>query len=234
LFDNFGKPRGRSFNITTSSGLNGNAIVRGLPSGGFVVLWDRYMDGVYFRVFDHNGKPQTKEVKVFGDSPQPSLSAKQKAEGVEIAAAPSCKPFLWVSTTKEGTIDVFINCNFYKYDKTSPFDFAQRFDSEGKSLTYKLTGVEMKNLQGYKHALDQYVKDIAGRIDVSLRHDFQGPGKCQSDYQYGFLVKAAETKPMTNDQRMKNFFTEYCRTYQKNCNITPKYVKNNIDACMKD
>ena len=220
LFDQFGKPYSHSFDISTSSGPNGHAIVRGLPSGGFVVLWNRFQERAYFRVFDDNGRPKTKEVAV----------------GEFLLVPRPCTPYLWISTTKEGVIDVFINCYGDKPDKTSPFDFAQRFDSNGRSLTGKVTGLEMQNLPGYKHALNQYVKDRAGQLDVSLRHDFQRSTEdqlwCHS--QYGLLVMAAKTKHLTTDPRLRSFFTKYCRTFQKNCHITQKFEENTIEECTRE
>ena len=216
------------------------AIVRGLPNGGFVVLWNRFAEATYFRVFDDNGRPKTTEILVAEYLPEGSQRVEPKAKGAQAALKPRfarpCNQLLWVSTTKEGTIDIFMNCYLLKPDKTSPFDFAQRFDSNGRSLTDKLTGLEMKELPSYKHALEQYVKDTAGRLDVSLRHDFQRSSKellwCYS--QYGKLVTAAETKPLTDDPRLRRFFTEYCKAFQRNCHITQKYQENAIEKCLRE
>ncbi len=236
LFDQSGKPLGPFLKVSTStsSGLLGNAIVRGLPNGGFVVAWDRYHDTTYFRVFDGNGKPKTNEVvvgKYFPENPQKDV----KREGVLVPPFPRpCKELLSISTTREGFIDVFMNCYFNKPDKTSPFEVAQRFDSNGRPLTAKLTGLEMQNLSSYTYVLDQYVKDKAGKLDVSLRHDFQRSTqeKTSCPNQYSWLVIAAETKPLTTDPRLRRFFTEYCQTFQNNC-ITYKLEENVIEKCTR-
>ena len=143
LFDQSGKPLGGSFNVSIYSGRLSNAIVRGLSDGGFVVVWYRFEQGGYFRVFDNNGTPKTKEVTV----------------AVPLFPG-ACTPHLWISTTKEGVIEVFMNCYLdNKPYKTSPFDFVQRFDLNGRPLTSKLTGLEMQNLPSYKHAFEEYIKD---------------------------------------------------------------------------
>jgi len=115
LFDQLGKPLGRSFNISTSSGLFENAIVRGLSKGGFVVLWYRFKEGAYLRVFDDNGRPKTKEIAVGEYLPERSQNVKAKGVLAPLFPRP-CTPFLWISMTKEGIIDVLMNCYLRKPD----------------------------------------------------------------------------------------------------------------------
>jgi hypothetical protein len=233
LFDQSGKPLGRSFNISTPSRLIGNAMVRGLCNGGFVVVWYRFEEGAYFRVFDVNGRPKTNEVAAGEFLPDRSKEVRPKGR---VAPPRPCRPLLWISTTKEGVIDVFMNCYLRNPDKTSPFDFAQRFDSNGRSLTGKLTGLEMQNLPSYKLALDQYVKDRAEQLKVFPLHDSQRSTEEQPsciDY-YSSLVIAAETKHMTADPRLRRFFTDYCQAIQRNCHITQKYVENKIEECLRE
>lgn len=146
IFETSGLPRCHSFDVSHSTGSHARPVVRGLPNGAFVVLWNRFKVGTYLKIFDRYGKPKTNEILVATDRDVP-------------LGDPYCGQNSHVYVTDSGTINIFMSCQSRAFEKDNNFKFARSFDSNGKPLTNKLTDNQLTNLEGYKILAERYVKD---------------------------------------------------------------------------
>ena len=132
IFDNAGKPKGKSFDIY-SIGSNGGCIVFGLPKGGFAAIWRniRRIGGsnkgaVMLRIFDEKGVPRTKGIVVQADPPDPEYeNCLLSPRGGYIS--------------EKGNIKVFMTCESH--------DSARYYNVEGKPLTEVLTGMKIHSIE---------------------------------------------------------------------------------------
>jgi hypothetical protein len=220
IFDNVGNPRGKSFDIY-STGRNNGCFVYGLPKGGFVVVWNNSKDknsagSALLRIFDVNGKPRTKEIIVASESDDKDCLLKPRGY-----------------ITKNGNINVFMTCQSQAFDKEYFFHSARGFTEAGKPLTSVLMGDGIQSLEGYSNLREQHIKQKAIIYDVRLRH-FKKRFK-ERQYCHGALLSphlAYDMKTFTNDQRMKDFFTNYCADYTKYC-IVQKFEEKVLDQCLQ-
>lgn len=153
IFDNSGKPKGRSFDIYRQ-GTNNGGYVYGLPNGGFVVVWsnsksglisDLYNGAALLRVFDKKGIPRSKEIIV--ESHPQDESCLLKPRGY---------------ITRNGDINVFMICQSAGFDQSHFFHSARSFNDVGKPLTGVLRGKDMLQLQGFSYLKEQYLYERLG------------------------------------------------------------------------
>jgi hypothetical protein len=214
IFESSGLPRGSSFDVSRSTGShNGGAVVRGLPNGAFVVSWNRFKVGTYLRIFARDGKPKTNEIFVVPD----------------LDGGPYCGQNPHIYVTNSGIINIFMSCVLRSPDEKYLFDCARSFDSNGKPITSKLTGEQMVGLEGYRRLVEQYVKKEA--VNFGFMRNLSGIQL--HECSYGSIVKADQMKTLSNDRRMKEFFTGYCESFREPCSNANAYVRSRIEQCIK-
>jgi len=214
IFESSGKPRGNSFAVDKSKGSQGGAVVKGLPNGDFVVVWNRFNIGTYMKIFSQKGKAKTKDILVISDSDN----------------TPYCGQSPHIYITDSGNINIFMSCDFHGVDEKYLFDCARSFDLNGKPLTSKLTDEQMVKLAGYRILVEQYVKKEA--INLGFMRYLSGGIKL-NQCDYGLIAQADKMKTLSDDRQMKEFFANFCTPYKELCSKANDFVRQSIEHCIK-
>ena len=222
IFDISGNPLGPSFDVSYSNGNNNGGFVYGLPDGKFVVVWHNSRAGALLRIFDKNGKPQTKEI----------LIASDLVDKFNKDFRCMLKPRAYI--TKDGGINVFMTCQSQRYVERIFFKLARSFNETGNPTSSILEGEDIRSLEGYRELLERYVKERASYYELRLREfneEFKERRYCHGDLPgpHGAL----ELKTFTNDQRMKNFFADFCAEYKNKC-VIQEFEKKYLEQCLQE
>ncbi|OGP53234.1 MAG: hypothetical protein A2Y65_09160 [Deltaproteobacteria bacterium RBG_13_52_11] len=215
IFQSSGLPASSVFNVSTSLGQNNGASVQGLPDGGFVVLWHLFSKGIRMRIFNQNGSPRTDEIPVRDDI--------RNDVGYLV-------PYAVV--TRQGDIDIFLK---YDYELLSKFlfEYAMKYNRNGKAIGKVLTVDQAPSLEGYQEAVERVVRESAVRLEANLRgilkDDAAGLRTCTQTGGHG--TEANKMWKFTRDPRMKSFFESYCKQASGICGAATTFNRLEDREC---
>jgi len=213
VFDSTGKPLLKSFDVSATAGNHGQASVYGIPSGGFVVIWNLFGKGVMLRLFSSKGVAMSPQVEVMSNS---DISHQYMPYGV---------------ITKNGGINVFLA--FHHADQKTPFEYARSIDENGAPVTELLSGSAINSLYGYQKATEAQVRERAHHLEYRLREFLQ---KDVMSFRFcNFSASDASTanalKKMTHDNAIKAFASKFCKQQIKSCGKAPYYHEQDQNKC---
>lgn len=214
LFDQFGKPLGKSFTVSSAQGTHFGISTYALPNGGFVVMWCTSNSGNYFKIYGPDGLKKTDAVL--------AVDTKGKFNLI---------PYGYV--TKDGNINIFMestSSTSYGKEAKTPFLFARTYDLNANALTEKLNSDSLQVLDGHQTVLEYVIRKHV------LHGNYANIAGCSLGNGAN-VTEANRLKKFTTVNAVKEFLTKYCQAFQAKCKGKPalnhviKYKKNDLEEC---